>query len=301
MNEEEECLQEVPSLEDRATPDFCPNTYATLVPLQPLSPLSTSSSDKMPAGSFDGSAGAAHQPGYGFGGLDGVFDASSYLNKTYDRDDGYDFLEPLMPIALLDDCGNAHPCAVAPSSSYSLFSQCALLPPECDQSLLLGGKCTGIGDVPSQVSEESSMQTVPLLFSNGMQSSHDSTRSSRTSSPETTCDVTMSSSPKDHRPMSAIADFGCLDSSGVEFEEINTKEIAEKISNELKKYNIPQVLFAQKILGRSQGTLSDLLRNPKPWMKLKSGRETFTRMWKWLQEPEYQRLSILQLAGNICS
>ena len=48
-----------------------------------------------------------------------------------------------------------------------------------------------------------------------------------------------------------------------------------------------------------QGTLSDLLRNPKPWSKLKSGRETFRRMAKWLQEPEYQRMSALRLAGEI--
>ncbi|XP_016132172.1 hepatocyte nuclear factor 6-like [Sinocyclocheilus grahami] len=48
---------------------------------------------------------------------------------------------------------------------------------------------------------------------------------------------------------------------------------------------------------RSQGTLSDLLRNPKPWSKLKSGRETFRRMWKWLQEPEFQRMSALRLAA----
>lgn len=47
-----------------------------------------------------------------------------------------------------------------------------------------------------------------------------------------------------------------------------------------------------------KGTLSDLLRNPKPWSKLKSGRETFRRMAKWLQEPEYQRMSALRLAGE---
>lgn len=83
-----------------------------------------------------------------------------------------------------------------------------------------------------------------------------------------------------------------------EVDEINTREIALKISNELKKYSIPQAVFAQRILGRSQGTLSDLLRNPKPWSKLKSGRETFRRMWKWLQESEYQRLSQLRMTGK---
>ncbi|KAG5900250.1 hypothetical protein JTB14_018231 [Gonioctena quinquepunctata] len=80
-------------------------------------------------------------------------------------------------------------------------------------------------------------------------------------------------------------------------EEINTKELAQRISAELKRYSIPQAIFAQRVLCRSQGTLSDLLRNPKPWSKLKSGRETFRRMWKWLQEPEFQRMSALRLAA----
>ncbi|CAG0888142.1 unnamed protein product, partial [Cyprideis torosa] len=81
-----------------------------------------------------------------------------------------------------------------------------------------------------------------------------------------------------------------------ELEELNTKDLAHRISAELKRYSIPQAIFAQRVLCRSQGTLSDLLRNPKPWSKLKSGRETFRRMWKWLQEPEFQRMSSLRLA-----
>ena len=89
-----------------------------------------------------------------------------------------------------------------------------------------------------------------------------------------------------------------ISGSGGELEEINTKELAARISAELKRYSIPQAIFAQRVLCRSQGTLSDLLRNPKPWSKLKSGRETFRRMWKWLQEPEFQRMSALRLAGK---
>ena len=88
-------------------------------------------------------------------------------------------------------------------------------------------------------------------------------------------------------------------SSSGELEEINTKELAQRISAELKRYSIPQAIFAQRVLCRSQGTLSDLLRNPKPWSKLKSGRETFRRMFKWLQEPEFQRMSALRLAGKL--
>ena len=89
----------------------------------------------------------------------------------------------------------------------------------------------------------------------------------------------------------------CTDSQ--DGEEINTKEVAQRIGSELKRYSIPQSVFAQQVLCRSQGTLSDLLRNPKPWSKLKSGRETFRRMWKWLQEPEYQRMATLRMIGKM--
>ncbi|TFK02151.1 One cut domain family member 2 [Platysternon megacephalum] len=97
------------------------------------------------------------------------------------------------------------------------------------------------------------------------------------------------------RERQASASGSQAGSSG-QVEEINTKEVAQRITAELKRYSIPQAIFAQRILCRSQGTLSDLLRNPKPWSKLKSGRETFRRMWKWLQEPEFQRMSALRLA-----
>ncbi|KAL4608079.1 one cut domain family member 3-like [Arapaima gigas] len=90
---------------------------------------------------------------------------------------------------------------------------------------------------------------------------------------------------------------GSQGAGAAQVEEINTKEVAQRITAELKRYSIPQAIFAQRILCRSQGTLSDLLRNPKPWSKLKSGRETFRRMWKWLQEPEFQRMSALRLAA----
>jgi len=102
------------------------------------------------------------------------------------------------------------------------------------------------------------------------------------------------------QPSSSTDTHGCDDSSSTPTEgneEINTRDVALRVSNELKKYSIPQAVFAQRVLGRSQGTLSDLLRNPKPWSKLKSGRETFRRMWKWLQEPEYQRMAALRIPG----
>ncbi|XP_060928640.1 one cut domain family member 2 [Limanda limanda] len=102
-------------------------------------------------------------------------------------------------------------------------------------------------------------------------------------------------SNRDRPPSSSSGSQG--GSGSGQLEEVNTKEVAQRITAELKRYSIPQAIFAQRVLCRSQGTLSDLLRNPKPWSKLKSGRETFRRMWKWLQEPEFQRMSALRLAA----
>ena len=107
--------------------------------------------------------------------------------------------------------------------------------------------------------------------------------------------VTLKSAPTSNNNNTAGGGSG--GGSG-EAEEINTKDLAQRISAELKRYSIPQAIFAQRVLCRSQGTLSDLLRNPKPWSKLKSGRETFRRMQKWLSEPEFQRMSALRLAGK---
>ncbi|KAL4613348.1 hepatocyte nuclear factor 6-like [Arapaima gigas] len=104
-------------------------------------------------------------------------------------------------------------------------------------------------------------------------------------------------SSREHNPPSLPGSQMSSTGSTGQMEEVNTKEVAQRITTELKRYSIPQAIFAQRVLCRSQGTLSDLLRNPKPWSKLKSGRETFRRMWKWLQEPEFQRMSALRLAA----
>ncbi|CAI2344209.1 unnamed protein product [Caenorhabditis sp. 36 PRJEB53466] len=76
---------------------------------------------------------------------------------------------------------------------------------------------------------------------------------------------------------------------------IDTKDLCKRIAFELKNHSIPQAIFAERILCRSQGTLSDLLRNPKPWNKLKSGRETFRRMYNWVAQPLQTRLDILDM------
>lgn len=124
------------------------------------------------------------------------------------------------------------------------------------------------------------------VHSSSHNNNNNNSSSLKNNSPNNNCNITHSQASSD----SSAA-------SGDELEEINTKDLAQRISAELKRYSIPQAIFAQRVLCRSQGTLSDLLRNPKPWSKLKSGRETFRRMSKWLEEPEFQRMSALRLAG----
>lgn len=85
------------------------------------------------------------------------------------------------------------------------------------------------------------------------------------------------------------------------FDDLDTKEIAEALTNELKKYSIPQAVFARKVLNRSQGTLSDVLRKPKPWNELRGGRDIFRKMKEWLDLPEVKRIPQLRTEGKTYS
>jgi len=141
--------------------------------------------------------------------------------------------------------------------------------------------CPSVGCMPSQCQVTSADQRVVLPC--------------RASSPDQPSSSTDIRQDADYFSVSAAsARHHPNDKNFSSGEEISTRDVAVRVSSELKRYSIPQAVFAQRILGRSQGTLSDLLRNPKPWSKLKSGRETFRRMWKWLQEPEYQRMAALR-------
>jgi len=276
MSESGDCLQDLSSGEFEGDEEY-KTTYATLTPLRPLSPLSDS--EKNP-----------NRGGYGQNGLYSISDTSFSLKYNRDLDaglKGYEFLEPLLPIAMLDGSGNMECCEVQPS--LSLYRQASLLlplPKDLDSSMSSEGlySSTTVGGVSP--------------FANGNQSGGtDSIQSSRSSTPDI---APHDSSAK--RPLASVVPSVASAASdafelNVDMEDVDTRDIAEKVSNELKKYNISQVLFAQTILGRSQGTLSDLLRNPKPWAKLKSGRETFCRMWKWLQVPEVERMAPFKGAG----
>ena len=49
---------------------------------------------------------------------------------------------------------------------------------------------------------------------------------------------------------------------------INTEELVKRVKDLLSKFSISQRLFGECILGLSQGSVSDLLARPKPWMML---------------------------------
>ncbi|KAK3747341.1 hypothetical protein QZH41_017984 [Actinostola sp. cb2023] len=75
---------------------------------------------------------------------------------------------------------------------------------------------------------------------------------------------------------------------------IDTKATALHLTDELRRYHIPQAVFARKVLNRSQGTLSDILRKPKPWNEMRLGKEIFRRMKEWLSLPEVKRIPQLR-------
>ncbi|UMM26434.1 hypothetical protein L5515_010136 [Caenorhabditis briggsae] len=77
---------------------------------------------------------------------------------------------------------------------------------------------------------------------------------------------------------------------------VDTKDLCNRLAQDLKDNSIPQSAFSTKILGRSQGTLSDILRNPKPWDQINRGAETYERMINWLGLEKNLRVELCQLS-----
>jgi len=184
----------------------------------------------------------------------------------------YENLEPLKPTAMLNDHGQFEPC-MQPSSLSNLCGSSYFLPPvdcvELAKMLLTEnneGKSSetrnGLAKLPNVVSSE--------------------------------CDDV--NSPQ--TPNSPSTPTRSVVVSMADDEEVDTYDVAKRVSSELQRFNIPQALFAHTVISRSQGTLSELLRNPKPWSKMKTGRETYLRMLQWLREPESERLAILRRRGQ---
>jgi len=69
------------------------------------------------------------------------------------------------------------------------------------------------------------------------------------------------------------------------YRSINTLELVQTIKDILSRYSISQKYFGEKILGLSQGSVSDILARPKSWELLtQKGREPFIRMRLFLDD-----------------
>lgn len=307
-------------------PGFSPSSsYATLTPLQPLPPISTVS-DKFAyghTGNVSGSFTVMQNNGLNNIGL------SMGVNSPYGMS-----MSPPHHYSPNNVLGIAQHSPLSPHSSYSqngLNSPQKSISPNSYDSPYNPVRTLGTSQSPTLSPPSGSMHSPPTFGGvatiNGLTTitphtvvvspapapapgPHQHPHHSHSPPSMVQREAVVVTTPSPPKPTATLTlrDVSPVNSCGgtggsqaSELEEINTKELAQRISAELKRYSIPQAIFAQRVLCRSQGTLSDLLRNPKPWSKLKSGRETFRRMWKWLQEPEFQRMSALRMAGNTCS
>uniref|UniRef100_F6YGU2 Homeobox protein cut-like n=1 Tax=Monodelphis domestica TaxID=13616 RepID=F6YGU2_MONDO len=76
------------------------------------------------------------------------------------------------------------------------------------------------------------------------------------------------------------------------YREVDTLELTRQVKEKLAKNGICQRIFGEKVLGLSQGSVSDMLSRPKPWSKLtQKGREPFIRMQLWLTDQLGQAIS----------
>ncbi|XP_061762991.1 homeobox protein cut-like 2 isoform X3 [Nerophis ophidion] len=76
------------------------------------------------------------------------------------------------------------------------------------------------------------------------------------------------------------------------YREVDTLELTRQVKEKLAKNGICQRIFGEKVLGLSQGSVSDMLSRPKPWSKLtQKGREPFIRMQLWLLDQLGQTLN----------
>ena len=266
------------TLNGRMSPSYSPNSYATLTPLQPLPPISTVS-DKF------NQIQTSQISGNGFMTLNNgnLMD----MNTAY----RYNVGQVTSPVQVMTSNGYINAQNVPYGYNINVGFQNGLPSPKTEQKPVLSPNTLAAYDTYTRTLAPPARLHSPNPMMSSLNSLHVNTTVTPDASPHS-----HSGSPQRER---SVGPMDSQSNKQQEVEEINTKELAQRISSELKRYSIPQAVFAQRVLCRSQGTLSDLLRNPKPWSKLKSGRETFRRMWKWLQEPEFQRMSALRLAGNI--
>ncbi|XP_073999546.1 homeobox protein onecut isoform X3 [Rhodnius prolixus] len=322
----EPTYQTLTSVNGRMSPPaFSPgSSYATLTPLQPLPPISTVS-DKFAYGHTGNVSGSftvmqnnmniGMGVNYGYDKLPSMgMSPHNYSPNNLSAIGLSQQHSPLSPQSTYSQNGlNSPPKSMSPSDYETPYSQREIrttiggpqspqLSPQTSLHSPPNALVTGFGQTPTGIPLNGITTITPQQQGGVVVSPHHSPPTPGLVQREAVVVATPQQQQhnKQAQPTIALKTVQSCPSSvqqpGTELEEINTKELAQRISAELKRYSIPQAIFAQRVLCRSQGTLSDLLRNPKPWSKLKSGRETFRRMWKWLQEPEFQRMSALRLA-----
>ena len=302
-------------------------TYATLTPLRPLPPIATVAEKFTRVGGSDSMSYALMQNNNASlsrtSSYEGNMEYSAYkFSKDYEMENNvmestFEEREQAARSELLrnDERDFSHEQNL--SNSYSSYNQCSTSPIKSEQardslvrdnSTIMSPYESYANNLISVSLSQKNLESVALMqqallqeVASSLQPLGQTYHTMREPDQHQQHNLLMAASqchvrlsPTHDQPSSSTD----MQDSQQELDEINTREVALKISNELKKYSIPQAVFAQRVLGRSQGTLSDLLRNPKPWSKLKSGRETFRRMWNWMKEPEYQRMSQLRMSGQ---
>ncbi|XP_057343261.1 homeobox protein cut-like 1 isoform X4 [Manis pentadactyla] len=86
------------------------------------------------------------------------------------------------------------------------------------------------------------------------------------------------------------------------YQEVDTIELTRQVKEKLAKNGICQRIFGEKVLGLSQGSVSDMLSRPKPWSKLtQKGREPFIRMQLWLNGELGQGVLPVQVLHSVTS
>ncbi|CAP32583.2 Protein CBG13865 [Caenorhabditis briggsae] len=116
---------------------------------------------------------------------------------------------------------------------------------------------------------------------------------------------TQSTSSSDSQASSSSPDFekfkyyeGLLAAPLANGAALDTKVLCNAVFQELETRKIPQTIFATRVANRVQGTLSELIRKPKPWDCVKSGRGVYVRLFNWYQLPEDQRMEIVDKKIN---
>jgi len=108
--------------------------------------------------------------------------------------------------------------------------------------------------------------------------------------PVSSVPLALTTSKQEPLPPTESSDFG------VAGDEIDTQELTARVRDVLQANGLGQKLFGEAVLELSQGSVSELLAKPKPWVLLSAkGREPFLRMRTWLSDPQgIERLRTFQ-------